>query len=171
MGMMASQITSLTIAYSTVIQAQIKENIKALRHWPLCWEFTGTGEFPAQRASNAENVSIWWRHRESQSSSHSRKKMKQFQEGLWKKYEVIRNLRKTPIFRVNTLWNIITNFRPHPSRFSVCRWFYIMPNITDTEVRKRMSYAIFGYIFINAWPICSILSYIVRVSLLQSADI
>ena len=24
-----------------------------------------TGEFPAQRASNAENVSIWWRHRET----------------------------------------------------------------------------------------------------------
>ena len=23
---------------------------------------TGTGEFPAQMASNAENVSIWWRH-------------------------------------------------------------------------------------------------------------
>ena len=23
---------------------------------------TGTGEFPPQRASNAENVSIWWRH-------------------------------------------------------------------------------------------------------------
>ena len=41
---------------------QIKENIKALRHWPLCGEFTGTGEFPAQRASYAENVSIWWRH-------------------------------------------------------------------------------------------------------------
>ena len=29
---------------------------------PLCGEFTGTGEFPAQRASYAENVSIWWRH-------------------------------------------------------------------------------------------------------------
>ena len=41
---------------------QIKENIKAQRHWPLCGEFTGTGEFPAQRASNAESVSIWWRH-------------------------------------------------------------------------------------------------------------
>ena len=40
----------------------MKENIKAPRHWPLCGEFTGTGEFPAQRASNAENVSIWWRH-------------------------------------------------------------------------------------------------------------
>ena len=44
------------------IQAQIKGNIKAPRHWLLCGEFTGTGEFPAQRASYAENVSIWWRH-------------------------------------------------------------------------------------------------------------
>ena len=33
------------------IQAQIKENITAPRHWPLCGEFTGTGEFPAQKAS------------------------------------------------------------------------------------------------------------------------
>ena len=44
------------------IQAQIKENIKALRPWPMCGEFTVTGEFPAEMASNAENVSIWWRH-------------------------------------------------------------------------------------------------------------
>ena len=44
-------------------QTQIKQNIKAPRHWPLCGEFLpGTGEFPAQMASNAENVSIWWRH-------------------------------------------------------------------------------------------------------------
>ena len=27
----------------------------------------GTGEFPAQMASNAENVSIWWRHHEERS--------------------------------------------------------------------------------------------------------
>ena len=44
------------------MQTQSKGNIKAPRHWPLCGEFTGTGEFPAQRASYAENVSIWWRH-------------------------------------------------------------------------------------------------------------
>ena len=37
-------------------------NFKAPRHWPLCGEFTGTGEFPAQRANNAENGPIWWRH-------------------------------------------------------------------------------------------------------------
>ena len=46
-----------------LFNAQIKENIKALRYWPLCGEFTG--EFPAQMASNAENVSIWWRHHAS----------------------------------------------------------------------------------------------------------
>ena len=35
-------------------------------HRPLCGEFTGTAEFVAQRASYAENVSIWWRHHVSQ---------------------------------------------------------------------------------------------------------
>ena len=46
------------------IRAQIKENIKAPRHWPLCGNSPGTGEFPAQMASNSETVSIWWRHHE-----------------------------------------------------------------------------------------------------------
>ena len=41
MGATAPQITSVTIVYSTFIQAQFKENIKALRHWPLWGEFTG----------------------------------------------------------------------------------------------------------------------------------
>ena len=40
----------------------MKQNMKAPRHWTLCAKFTGTGEFPAQMASNAENVSIWGRH-------------------------------------------------------------------------------------------------------------
>ena len=39
------------------VQVQLEENIKAPRLWPL-W-----GEFVSQMASNAENVSIWWRHR------------------------------------------------------------------------------------------------------------
>ena len=50
------------------IQVYIKENIKALRHWPLCVEFTDNQWFPVQRASNAENVSIWWRHHELRQS-------------------------------------------------------------------------------------------------------
>ena len=41
---------------------QSKENIKAPRLWPLWGEFTGDRWFPRTRASNAENVSIWWRH-------------------------------------------------------------------------------------------------------------
>ena len=44
------------------IRAQINENSKAPRHWQLWGKFTGTGEFPAQIASNADNFSIWWRH-------------------------------------------------------------------------------------------------------------
>ena len=38
------------------VQAQTKENIKAPRHLHLYGEFTG--DFPAHRASNAENISI-----------------------------------------------------------------------------------------------------------------
>ena len=44
------------------IQAQIKGNTKP-RVVGLCaGNSPVTGEFPAQMASNAENVSIWWRH-------------------------------------------------------------------------------------------------------------
>ena len=65
MTTMASQITSLTVVYSAVYSDADQRNIKAPRHWPLCGEFTGTGEFPAQRASYAENASSWWRHHET----------------------------------------------------------------------------------------------------------
>ena len=44
------------------IQAQIKENIKAPRHWPLWGNSPVTDEFPAQRSSYGEYVFIWWRH-------------------------------------------------------------------------------------------------------------
>ena len=39
-------IAPLRIVYSTFIQAQIKENIKAPRHRPLCREFTGDRWIP-----------------------------------------------------------------------------------------------------------------------------
>ena len=35
MSAMASQITSVSIDYSKFVQAQVKENIKAPRRWPL----------------------------------------------------------------------------------------------------------------------------------------
>ena len=33
------------------------------RHWSLWGDSVGHRWFPSQRPSNAENVSIWWRHR------------------------------------------------------------------------------------------------------------
>ena len=54
-------------------QAPVKENIKAPRHWPL-WPLTG--EFPTQRASNARNVSVWWRHHAFSASQFSGKSPK-----------------------------------------------------------------------------------------------
>ena len=41
------------------------KKVSKLRVTGLCaGNSPGTGEFPAQRASNTENVSIWWRHHE-----------------------------------------------------------------------------------------------------------
>ena len=57
MGTIASQITSVSVVCLTFLWAEIKENIKAPRHWPLRGELE-IGEFSAQMASNAENVSI-----------------------------------------------------------------------------------------------------------------
>ena len=44
------------------IQAQIKETSKLRVTGLFVGNSPVTGEFPAQMASNAENVSIWWRH-------------------------------------------------------------------------------------------------------------
>ena len=43
---MASQISSITIVYSPVYSDANQRNIKAPRHWPLWWEFTGDRWIP-----------------------------------------------------------------------------------------------------------------------------
>ena len=59
MTMMASQITSLTIVYLTVYSGGGQRKTSKLLVTGLCaGNSPVTGEFPAQRASNAENVSI-----------------------------------------------------------------------------------------------------------------
>ena len=63
MSVMASQITSLTIVYSTVYSRHRSKKTSKLRLTGLCaGNSPVTSEFPAQGASNAENVSIWLRH-------------------------------------------------------------------------------------------------------------
>ena len=61
----ASKITSLTIVYSTVYNKTWKLRVTGLG----VGNSAGTGEFPARMASNAENVSIWWRHHDHTTAS------------------------------------------------------------------------------------------------------
>ena len=63
MGTIASEVTSITIVYSTVLIGRRSIKTSKLRVTGLCvGNSSETDEFPAQMASNAENVSIWWRH-------------------------------------------------------------------------------------------------------------
>ena len=75
MGAMASQITSLVIEYSTVYSEEDQRKhqssaslafVRGIHRGPvtgLCaGNSPGTGEFPAQMASNAENISISWHY-------------------------------------------------------------------------------------------------------------
>ena len=62
MSVIASQITGVYIDYSTVCSGA--EKTSKVRVTGLCaGNSSMTGEFLAQRTSNAENISIWWRHR------------------------------------------------------------------------------------------------------------
>ena len=64
MGALASQITSLTIVYSILYsdtdQRKHQSRLRVTGH--CAGNSPGTGEFLEQMTSNAENVSIWWRH-------------------------------------------------------------------------------------------------------------
>ena len=53
MGATASQITSLTIVYSTVYSGADQSKHQSSASLAFVW---------GQMASNAENASIWWRH-------------------------------------------------------------------------------------------------------------
>ena len=65
MGAIASQIISLTIVYSTVYAGADQRKTSKLRVTSLCAGISPvTGDFPAQTASNPENVPIWWRRRD-----------------------------------------------------------------------------------------------------------
>ena len=72
MNVMASQITGVSIVYSTVCLGSDKKKTSKLRVTGLCeGNSLVTSEFPAQRASNAENVSIWWRFHVAQNILHN----------------------------------------------------------------------------------------------------
>ena len=62
MSTMMSQITSLTIVYSTVYSGADQRKHQGSTSLAFVWGFHPvTGEFPTQMASNAENAFISWR--------------------------------------------------------------------------------------------------------------
>ena len=63
MSVIASQITSLAIVYSTVYWRRWSKKTSKLHVTGLCeGNSQVTGDFPTQRVSNMKNVSIWWCH-------------------------------------------------------------------------------------------------------------
>ena len=60
MSAMASQITGVLTVYSTVYSDPDQRKHQSSASLAFVGEITG--EFPAQRARNAENVSIWLHH-------------------------------------------------------------------------------------------------------------
>ena len=68
MSAMASLITGVSIVSAAICSGADQRNIKAPLHWHLCCESTGHWWFFSQRASDAECVSIRWRHHENPGS-------------------------------------------------------------------------------------------------------
>ena len=63
MGSIAPQITSFTIVYSTVYSdADQRKHQSSVSLAFVRGIHRAPAEFPAQMASDAKNVSIWWRY-------------------------------------------------------------------------------------------------------------
>ena len=62
MSTIASQITGLTIVYLIIYPHTVRRKHQSSASQAFARNSPGTGDIPAQRASNTGNVSIWWRH-------------------------------------------------------------------------------------------------------------
>ena len=62
MSVMASKITGVSVVCSTVCSGANRRKHQSSASLPCEGNPPMAGGFPSQRASNAENVPIWWRH-------------------------------------------------------------------------------------------------------------
>ena len=104
----------------TFLQAPITENIKAPRYW----HFRGTAP---QRASNAENVSIWWRHHHGGHFSLDTALVYKFQGG-WRLYNI-------------DFWSLLWTYLKYPLVINYiwtwkCRYLTRMSSLAVTEMVK-----------------------------------
>ena len=104
MSAMASQITSLVIVYPTVYSGADQR-----KHQSLASLASLTGEFPAQRANNAENVPMWWRHHAARDT--------------WKIY-----LTSQSVLLLLVAWQVLTNISTQTARFVGPTWVLSAPD-------------------------------------------
>ena len=96
MSAMSSQITRFTIVYSTVYTRHRSKKTLKLRVTGLCAGNSPlTGEFPTQRASNAENISIWWHLMQSLVESDIDFIHALDHEHSWQKYSIVCRIHDT----------------------------------------------------------------------------
>ena len=62
MSAIAFQVISFTIVYSTICSGTVQRKHQSSAPMVFVGEFTGDRWIPRTKASDAENVSIWWRH-------------------------------------------------------------------------------------------------------------
>ena len=120
MSALASQITSLTIVYSTVYLRRGSKKTSKLRVTGLCeGNSPVTGEFPAERTSNAENVSIWWRHHETISDRRLRVSIRHF------RVELMSNRHRPSRPLLNKLWSWLQCYIDRV-QYDIVKWLWYM---------------------------------------------
>ena len=94
MGALASEITSLTIVYSTFYSGADQRKHQSSASLAFCAENSPvTGEFPAQMANNTENVSIWWCHHV-------------LEQCLWQNPPLFQPLKMAPYYKLLSLFSV-----------------------------------------------------------------
>ena len=102
MSAIASQITGVSIVYLTRRLAQIKENIKARRHWPLWEEFTGDRWTPLTKGQQPGKCS-------------------QLMTSSWNGFKAVFHVRQGIVFD-SSLLRSIAHRRTHMVKIYINQW-------------------------------------------------
>ena len=134
---------SLTMFTQPFFSGADQENIKAPRHWPLC------GEFHAQMASSAENVSIWWRHHDRNSfCCNSIITARQITTNICT-CNLQQNLDKEKKHRI---WNAMKNVSEKVPRFAS-----LMPGCIELKLKhySDVMMSVMASQITDVWTVCS----------------
>ena len=124
MSAVASQITSLTIVYSTVYSRRTSKKTPKIHVTGLCEGNSPViGEFPSEKANNAENVSTWWRHISIQSLVFSDVELRFFDQ--------------TTLLKIaDVIWWVLLAFRGSTCEFIFIARYY-RSQMTNPPITKK----------------------------------